>query len=57
MAATSKHQFNFMASIASGTLKKKGLSKKKAAEYIKGQNPKGLPARSNKSKKKRKTKR
>lgn len=32
-----------MGAVAGGKIKKKGLSKAKAKEYIRGQNPKGLP--------------
>ena len=43
MPAKSKAQFKFMQGVAHGSIKKKGLSKKKAAEYVSGQSPKGLP--------------
>lgn len=45
MPATSQAQFRFMQAIAHGSLKKKGLSKEKAAEFVSGQSPKGLPAK------------
>jgi len=32
-----------MQAVAHGSVKKKGLSKAKAAEYVAGQSPKGLP--------------
>lgn len=44
MPATSKAQFRLMQTVAHGSAKVKGLSKAKAAEYVAGQNPKGLPA-------------
>lgn len=43
MPAKSKAQFRFMQAVRSGSIKKKGLSKRKAAEFVKGQSPKGLP--------------
>jgi len=43
MPAVSKKQFRFMQAVAHGSVKKKGLSKAKAAEYVAGQSPKGLP--------------
>lgn len=49
MPATSKAQFRFMQGVASGSIKPKGgLSKAKAAEFVKGQSPKRLPARAKK---------
>jgi hypothetical protein len=50
MPAKSKAQFKLMKGICSGSIKpRKGLpSKKVACEYIKGQSPKGLPARKKK---------
>lgn len=35
MPATSKKQFRFMAAVASGSIKKPGLSKSKASEFVK----------------------
>lgn len=43
MPATSKKQFKFMHAVASGSIKKPGLSPAKAAEFVSGQSPKGLP--------------
>jgi len=43
MPATSKAQFRFMEGVAHGSIKKPGLSPSKAAEYVSGQSPKGLP--------------
>jgi hypothetical protein len=43
MPATSKRQFRLMQAVAHGSAKVKGLSKAKAAEYVEGQSPKGLP--------------
>lgn len=43
MPAVSKSQFRFMHAVASGAVKKAGLSKSEAAEYVSGQSPKGLP--------------
>jgi len=55
MPAVSKKQFKFMGAVASGKLKKEGLSKEQAAEYIQGQkNYHKLPTRSPTSKKKAK---
>jgi hypothetical protein len=48
MPASSKAQFRFMQGVAGGSIKAKGLSKKKAAEFVKGQSPKGLPKRAKK---------
>jgi hypothetical protein len=45
MPATSKAQFRFMQGVAHGSIKAPGLSKGKAAEYVSGQSPKGLPER------------
>ena len=42
MPAKSKAQFKLMKGVAEGTIKRKGLTKKVAQEYIKGQSPKGL---------------
>jgi len=46
MPATSKAQFRFMQGVAHGSIKTPGLSKAKAAEYVSGQSPKGLPEKS-----------
>jgi len=43
MPATSKRQFKFMHAVASGAVKKAGLSPTKAKEFVSGQSPKGLP--------------
>jgi hypothetical protein len=44
MPATSKAQFRFMEGIANGSIPERGsLTKEKAAEYVSGQSPKGLP--------------
>ena len=53
MPAKSKAQFRFMKAVCYGTAKAKpkGLSKKDACEYVKGQSPKGLPERKPKKKK------
>lgn len=45
MPATSKAQFRFMQGVAHGNIKAKGLSRAKAAEYVSGQSPTGLPER------------
>lgn len=45
MPATSKKQFKFMHAVASGAIKKAGLSPAKAKEFVSGQSPKGLPER------------
>jgi len=54
MPATSKKQFRFMQAVAHGTArnKPKGLSQEEAAEYVSGQNPKGLPFSAPKRRKK-----
>ncbi len=39
----SKSQARFMQAVASGSIKKKGLSKAKAKEFVAGQPLKGLP--------------
>jgi hypothetical protein len=39
----SKAQARFMRAVASGKVKKKGLSKKQAKEYVSGYSLKGLP--------------
>lgn len=43
MPAKSKAQAGFMGLIASGKVKKKGLSKAKAKEFLRGVNVKKLP--------------
>ncbi len=43
MPAKSKSQMRFMGAIAGGAIKRKGLSKKEAKEYVRGQSSKGLP--------------
>jgi len=43
MPATSKAQFRFMKGVQSGAIKKSGLSTSEAAEFTRGQSPKGLP--------------
>ena len=43
MTAKSKAQFGFMGMVASGKIKKKGLSEDKAKEFLKGVHPKQLP--------------
>jgi len=43
MPAKSKQQFKLMKGVCTGSIKKKGLSKKVACEYVKHQSPKGLP--------------
>ena len=53
MPAKSKSQFRFMEGVAHGSIKKKGLSKKKAAEFVKGQSPKSLPEKVAKKRKKK----
>jgi hypothetical protein len=45
MPAVSKAQFRFMQAVAHGEIKKKGLSKRQAAEFVAGQSPKKLPER------------
>lgn len=51
MPAKSKKQFRFMKAVESGSVKAKGLSKKEAKEYTKGQSPKRLPESAKKKKK------
>jgi hypothetical protein len=51
MPATSKAQFRFMMGICKGNLKSKGISKSTACEFVRGQSPKGLPAKLNEYKK------
>ena len=43
MPPKSKAQANFMRGVASGKIKKKGLSRKAAREYVSGYSTKGLP--------------
>ena len=43
MPAKSKAQARFMRAVASGTVKKKGLSKKEAAEFVAGHPTRKLP--------------
>lgn len=50
MPATSKAQFRFMQAVAHGSANARGLSKAKAAEYVSGQSPKGLPEKAKKKK-------
>lgn len=54
MPATSKAQFGFMGMVASGKIKKKGLSKAKAKEFLRGVNVKKLPKRVSKKNKQKK---
>ena len=42
MPAKSRSQFKLMKGVCKGTIKKSGISKKVACEYVKGQSPKGL---------------
>jgi len=44
MPAKSKSQYRLMKGIAEGSIKPKGsLTKEKAAEFVSGQSPRGLP--------------
>lgn len=45
MPPRSQKQARFMRAVASGDIKKKGLSKKEAKEYVEGHPTKGLPKR------------
>jgi len=56
MPAVSKQQFGLMKGICEGTYPSgyKGISRKVACEFVKGQSPKGLPARKRKKKRGRK---
>ena len=45
MPAKSKRQFKLMKGVCEGSIKRKGLTRKVACEYVKGQSPKGLPKR------------
>jgi hypothetical protein len=48
MPAKSKAQMKFMGAVAGGAIKKPGLSKKEAREFIRGQKMKNLPKRKKK---------
>jgi len=50
MPASSKKQFRFMEAVAHGGIKKKGLSRSQAKEYVAGQSYKSLPAKARKKK-------
>ena len=50
MPPRSKAQARFMRAVASGEIKKKGLSRAKAKEYVSGYSTKGLPAKVEKRK-------
>lgn len=52
MPPKSKAQAAYMRGVASGSIKSKGLSKKQAAEYVKGTPTKNLPKRVTPKKKK-----
>lgn len=49
--AVSRKQFRFLKAVESGSVKAPGFSNKEAAEYIKGQSPKGLPEKAKAKKK------
>lgn len=51
MPAKSKKQAGFMGMVASGKMKKKGLSMMKAKEFLKGTKVKSLPKKKAKKKK------
>jgi hypothetical protein len=53
MPAKSKAQAGFMGMIASGKIKKKGLSKSKAKEFLRGVKTSKLPKRKSYGKKKK----
>lgn len=55
MPAKSKPQYKLMKGICEGTYPSgyRGISRKVACEYVRGQSPKGLPARKRKKKKRR----
>lgn len=53
MPPKSKKQANFMRAVASGDVKKKGLSKKTAKEYVSGTSTKNLPTRVKKGRSKK----
>lgn len=48
MPAKSKAQARFMGAVAGGALKRPGLSKEKAKEFLRGVNTKKLPAKKTK---------
>lgn len=48
MPVTSKAQAGFMGRVASGAIKKKGLTPEKAKEYLRGVSVKKLPRRAGK---------
>lgn len=52
MPAVSKKQFKFMEAVKHGAIKKPGLSRQKAAEFVDGVEYKKLPAKKKTSKKK-----
>jgi hypothetical protein len=52
MPPKSKAQARFMRAVASGSVRKKGLSKAKAKEYVSGYSTKSLPAKARKRKRK-----
>lgn len=56
MPAKSKKQFRFMKAVESGSVKKKGLSKKEAKEFTEGQSPKKLPEKAKKKTSKKSSK-
>lgn len=45
MPAKSKAQYRLMQAVAQGDVKLPGLTKEKAAEFVAGQSPRGLPER------------
>lgn len=47
--ATSKAQYRFIEAVAHGGIKKKGLSKSQAKEYVAGQKYSSLPTKSKKA--------
>lgn len=48
MPPKSKAQARFMRTVASGSIKRKGLSRKEAKEYVEGHSTKGLPEKKKK---------
>lgn len=52
MPAVSRKQYRFMRAVEEGKVKKKGLSPEKAAEFVRGVNPKTLPEKKKATKKK-----
>ena len=56
MPAKSKAQARFMRAVESGSVKKKGLSKSKAAEFVDGVPTKKLPEKKKKKASKKKDK-